>query len=65
MSLVIGSHVDFEKYVLSLIFLFMSFGSMSHVDFKKSPCHRVEYRGQGPQGMCSEAYDRGDCAASR
>ena len=27
----------------------MSIGFMSHVDFKKSLCRRVEFKGQGPQ----------------
>ena len=26
----------------------MSLGSMSHVDFKKWPCRRVEFKGQDP-----------------
>ena len=29
-------------------FFLMSLGSMLHVDFKKCPCRRVEFRGQGP-----------------
>ena len=33
---------------MSLILFLMSLGSMSHVDFKKSPCHHVEFRGQWP-----------------
>ena len=32
--------------VMSLIVLSMSIGSMSHVDFKKWPCHPVEFKGQ-------------------
>ena len=35
-------------YVMSMIFLLMSIGSMSHVDFKKWPCHPVDFRGLGP-----------------
>ena len=31
-----------------LILFVMSLGSMSHVDFKKSLCRSVEFRGQGP-----------------
>ena len=27
----------------------LSIGPMSHVDFKKWPCRRVEFRGQGSQ----------------
>ena len=34
---------------MSLIFFPMSIGFMSHVDFKKWPCRRVEFKGQGPQ----------------
>ena len=34
--------------VVSLISLPMSLRSMSHVDLKKSPCRRVELKGQGP-----------------
>ena len=30
------------------IFIAMSLSPMSHVDFKKWPCRRVEFRGQGP-----------------
>ena len=26
----------------------MSISSMSHVHFKKKPCHPVEFKGQGP-----------------
>ena len=33
---------------MSLIISLLSIGSMSHVDFKKWPCRRVEFRGQGP-----------------
>ena len=33
---------------MSLILFLMSLGSMSHVDFKESLCHPVEFRGQGP-----------------
>ena len=35
-------------HVVSLILIFMSLGSMSHVDFKKWRCHPVDFRGQGP-----------------
>ena len=35
-------------HVVSLILFLMSLGSMSHVDFKKCPCRRVEFRGRGP-----------------
>ena len=34
--------------VMSLILFLMSLGSMSHVNFKKGPCRRVEFRGLGP-----------------
>ena len=30
------------------LFLLMSLGSMSHVDLKKCPCRRVEFRDRGP-----------------
>ena len=33
---------------MSLTFLPMSIGFMSHVDFKKWPCLRVDFKGQGP-----------------
>ena len=33
---------------MSLISIFISLGSMSHVDFKKRPCRPVDFRGQGP-----------------
>ena len=32
--------------VMSLIVVSISIGSMSHVDFKKWPCHPVEFKGQ-------------------
>ena len=35
-------------HVMSLIIFSMSLGSMSHVDFKKGLCRRVEFKGQGP-----------------
>ena len=34
--------------VMSLVFFPMSIGFMSHVDFKKWPCHPFEFNGQGP-----------------
>ena len=33
---------------MSITSFLMSLGSISHVDFKKGPCRRVEFRGQGP-----------------
>ena len=33
---------------MSEIFIFMSIGFMSHVDFKKCPCRPVDVKGQGP-----------------
>ena len=33
---------------MAIIFVLMSIGSMSHVDFKKWPCYPVEFKGQGP-----------------
>ena len=33
--------------MVTLIILLISLGSVSHVDFKKSPCCSVEFRGQG------------------
>ena len=35
-------------HVIPLIFLPVSLRSMSHVDFKKSLCGRVKFKGQGP-----------------
>ena len=35
-------------YVMSLIIIPMSIGSMSHVDFKKWLCRPVEFRGKSP-----------------
>ena len=37
-------------HVMSLIFFPMSIGFMSHVDFKKRPCHPVDCKSQGPPG---------------
>ena len=37
-----------KVHVVSLIVFLMSLGSMSYVDFKKSQCHPVEFRGHGP-----------------
>ena len=34
---------------MSFIFILTSLGSMSHVDFKKWPCRRVEFKGQDSQ----------------
>ena len=34
-------------HVVSLILILMLLGSMLLVSFKKSPCHCVEFRGQG------------------
>ena len=39
--------------VVSLIFLLMSLSSMSHVDCKKKPCRRIEFKGQGPLSYCN------------
>ena len=36
------------SHVMSLINFPTSIGSMSHVDFKKWPCRRVEFKGQEP-----------------
>ena len=40
-------HVEFKELPMSCFFP-MSKGFMSHVDFKKWPCHPVEFKGQGP-----------------
>ena len=50
MSILINSPwvVYFNSYVI--------IGSMSHVDFKKCSCHRVEFRGQGPYYRLSSAH---------
>ena len=51
-------HVDFKMapcqfkdiaYVMSFIISLLLIDPMSHVGFKKWPCHRVEFRGRGPQ----------------
>ena len=34
-------------YVMLFVFFLLSIGPMSHVDFKKYPCRRVEFRGPG------------------
>ena len=44
------------SYVASLCFVAMSISPMSHVDFKKRPCRRVEFRGQGPYICNSITY---------
>ena len=42
------SHVDFLKAnAMSLIFMCMLLGYMSHVEFKKLPCRRVRFKHQG------------------
>ena len=52
MSLLRCSHVTYRikeiPHVVSLIFFLMSLGYMSHVNFKKCPCCRIEFRGRGP-----------------
>ena len=35
-------------YVVSCFYFLVSLGPMSHVNFKKWPCRRVEYRDQEP-----------------
>ena len=41
------SHVEIDKYhVMSVIFINMSIGLMSHIDFKKRPCRPVKFKGQ-------------------
>ena len=53
------SPVELKKHPMScpLSFFLMSLGPMSHVKFKKYPCCRVEYRGQGPYlSMYSGTY---------
>ena len=44
------SPVECKKYPMSchLYFFLKWLCSMSHVEFKKCPCRRVEFRGQGP-----------------
>ena len=50
-------HVDFRmrpwrmailRNVMLFIIYLLSIGPMPHVDFKKWPCRRVKFRGQGP-----------------
>ena len=40
--------------VMSLVLFPMLIGSMSHVDFKKWPCHPVEFKVKGPKGYIVE-----------
>ena len=47
-------------HVMSLIFFPMSIGFMSHVDFKKRPCHPVEFRGQGPHHRSKKADSKNE-----
>ena len=44
----VAGRIEEIPHVVSLTFFLMSLGSMSHVDFKKCPCRRVECRGRGP-----------------
>ena len=43
---------------MSLIFLPVSIGFMSHVDFKKWPCRLLILRVKGPLGDCCCSYHR-------
>ena len=45
---------------MSIIFLLMSIGSMSHVDFKKWPCHPVDFRGLVPSWRGREEVGGGE-----
>ena len=48
------------SHVMSLIVSPMSIGFMSHVDFKKWPCHPVEFKGQGPpRSHCTSRRGKG------
>ena len=42
--------------MVSFFFLAMLISPMSHVDFKKWLCRRVDFRGQGPS--CREALQK-------
>ena len=39
-------HEDFKKWPMSyLSYFIIALGSMSHVNFKKLPCHHVKFKG--------------------
>ena len=40
----------YRPYAVALFFLVMSISPIWHVGFKKWPCRRVAFRGQGPSG---------------
>ena len=44
----VASRILEPTYIVSFIYILMSLGLMSHVDFKKYLCRRVEFKHQGP-----------------
>ena len=50
-------HMSISNNVLcrDVYFFLVSIGSMSHVDVKNWPCHRVKFRGKGPP-ECTQWY---------
>ena len=52
------SPVEFKQKSMSCQIFFLSLNSMSHVDFKKLPCHPVEFKGQAP--LCAFGHGGGD-----
>ena len=43
------SHVEFKKQPRLFVFILLSLGPMSHVNFKKWPYRHVEFKGERPQ----------------
>ena len=64
-------HIDLKKcrtsnlrhtFVIVFIFIHLSLGSVSHVDFEKWPCRVVEFKGQEPSGCHADwPFDQGRC----